>query len=695
MLTTYSLVHRDIDSLAGIAWGRLVLDEAQQVKNPGTAQSRAVRRLTAGRRVALTGTPVENRLSELWSIMHVLYPGLLGPIREFKQRFAVPIERDGDEEATRRLQRITGPFILRRLKSDPDIAPDLPDKIERTDRCPLTREQATLYQAVVDDLLRDAQEKEGIDRRGAVLAGLIRLKQVCNHPALLLGDGSPLPGRSGKLTRVEELLDEILGSGDRTLCFTQFAAWGDLLAPYLSRRFGIETLWLHGGVPRARRDAMVAQFQSADGPPLILISLRAGGTGLNLTGASHVIHLDRWWNPAVEDQATDRAYRIGQRRTVLRPQAGQRGHGRGADRRDDQPQARPGPAGRRHRRGLAHRPEHRRPARRGVAAPGRLRGGGPMTPRAWDDPWPASPIDPAAGRRRARHQPATGRDGQTWWSRRFVEVLESYGLGARMQRGRRYARTGQVMSLDVSAGLMAAQVQGSRRTPYEVTIRVPTPTARQWRGIDASLRERIGLAANLLAGEVPPELEEVFDQADDAAVPASVGRSPGPLHVPGLRQPVQAHRRGALRLRRPARLRPVAAPRVARPDPRRHPRRGRPAGNGPTRAARAAPVVAASAGRAAPGPRAPHARSALRRAAGLPGRGAPPPRGPRDHRVARACRRLIASPVPRDPGPRTSRAERRKRASVRIAGRGSRLPRRQHHGGSGTRATRERTPRPG
>ncbi len=181
----------------------------------------------------------------------------------------------------------------------------------------LTREQATLYQAVVDELLRDAQEKEGIDRRGAVLAGLTRLKQVCNHPALLLGDGSPLPGRSGKLTRVEELLDEILGSGDRTLAFTQYAAWGDLLAPYLSRRFGMETLWLHGGVPRARRDAMVAQFQSADGPPLMLISLRAGGTGLNLTRATHVIHLDRWWNPAVEDQATDRAHRIGQFRSVF------------------------------------------------------------------------------------------------------------------------------------------------------------------------------------------------------------------------------------------------------------------------------------------------------------------------------------------------------------------------------------------
>jgi len=169
----------------------------------------------------------------------------------------------------------------------------------------------------VDDLLEQAEGTEGIDRRGAVLAGLTRLKQVCNHPALLLGDGSALPGRSGKLTRIEELLEEIVESGDRALAFTQYATWGDMLAPYLARRFGIRTLWLHGGVPRPRRDAMVQEFQSDEGPPLMLISLRAGGTGLNLTKASHVIHLDRWWNPAVEDQATDRAHRIGQTRSVF------------------------------------------------------------------------------------------------------------------------------------------------------------------------------------------------------------------------------------------------------------------------------------------------------------------------------------------------------------------------------------------
>jgi SNF2 family DNA or RNA helicase len=317
VLTTYSLVARDIDVLSGIEWGRLVLDEAQQVKNSGTAQAQAVRRLRAGRRVALTGTPVENRLSELWSIMQVVSPGLLGSSREFRERFAVPIERDADQAATQQLRRITGPFVLRRLKSDLGIADELPAKIERTDHCRLTREQATLYKAVVDDLLERVDESEGIDRRGAVLAGLTKLKQVCNHPALLLGDDSALPGRSGKLTRIEELLEEIVDSGDRALAFTQYATWGDLLTPYLSERLDIEALWLHGGVPRKRRDSMVEQFQSDAGPPLMLISLRAGGTGLNLTKASHVIHLDRWWNPAVEDQATDRAHRIGQARSVF------------------------------------------------------------------------------------------------------------------------------------------------------------------------------------------------------------------------------------------------------------------------------------------------------------------------------------------------------------------------------------------
>ena len=317
VVTTYSLVARDLEHLEGVAWSRLVLDEAQQVKNPATAQARAVQRLRADRRIAMTGTPVENRLSELWSIMAVLNPGLLGSAPWFRRRFAVPIEQEGDVEATEALRRITTPFVLRRLKTDRSIIRDLPDKVETTDHCALTREQATLYQAIVDELLEVAAEEDGIARRGAVLAGLTKLKQVCNHPAQLLGDGSSLAGRSGKLTRVEELLDELFDVGDRALAFTQFAAWGDRLEPYLARRFGVPVLWLHGGVPRKKRDVMVERFQAIEGPALMMISLKAGGTGLNLTAASHVIHLDRWWNPAVEDQATDRAFRIGQRSNVL------------------------------------------------------------------------------------------------------------------------------------------------------------------------------------------------------------------------------------------------------------------------------------------------------------------------------------------------------------------------------------------
>jgi len=316
VITTYGLVARDVEALSAIGWGRLVLDEAQNIKNSAARQAQAVRRIRAPRRIALTGTPVENRLAELWSIMEVLNPGLLGSANAFRQRFAVPIERYGDDDAAGRLRRATAPFILRRLKSDRAIIADLPDKIEMTVYCTLTREQATLYQAVVDEMLERIESSEGIERRGLVLATMLRLKQVCNHPAQMLADGSSLAGRSGKLERVEEILEEVLAEGDRALLFTQFAAFGALLRTHLRDRFGREVLYLHGGTRRADRDAMVAQFQGDGGPSILILSLKAGGTGLNLTAANHVIHLDRWWNPAVEDQATDRAYRIGQRRNV-------------------------------------------------------------------------------------------------------------------------------------------------------------------------------------------------------------------------------------------------------------------------------------------------------------------------------------------------------------------------------------------
>ncbi len=316
ILTTFSLLDRDLDQLGAFPWGRIVLDEAQQIKNASTKAARAARSLTAGRRVALTGTPIENRLSELWSIMQFLNPGLLGSAASFRQRFAKPIEVDQDEDAAAQLARITTPFILRRLKSDRSIITDLPDKIETVDHCPLTTEQVSLYQSVVDDLVETASKAEGIQRRGLVLAGITKLKQVCNHPAHFLGDGSALPGRSGKLRRTEELLEEIVGAGEKTLCFTQYTAWGERLAPYLASRLGVSSLWLHGGLPRPKRDEMIEAFSNSEEPAVLVLSLKAGGTGLNLVAASHVIHFDRWWNPAVEDQATDRAYRIGQDQTV-------------------------------------------------------------------------------------------------------------------------------------------------------------------------------------------------------------------------------------------------------------------------------------------------------------------------------------------------------------------------------------------
>jgi hypothetical protein len=317
VITTYAIAARDRDQLAAVGWQRVVCDEAQNIKNAGTRQARAVRSLPAVSRIALTGTPVENRLGELWSIMEFTSPGLLGPAEKFRTSFAVPVERHGDEDAADRLKRLTGPFILRRVKTDRSIISDLPDKIEMKVWCNLTPEQASLYQATVADMLaRIESAEQDIERRGLVLATMAKLKQVCNHPAHLLGDGSRLPGRSGKLARLEEICDEIVAAGDKALCFTQYAEFGRVLQPYLTARLGCPVLYLHGGTAKKARDAMVASFQSLTEPAVFLLSLKAGGTGLNLTGANHVIHFDRWWNPAVEDQATDRAFRIGQRRDV-------------------------------------------------------------------------------------------------------------------------------------------------------------------------------------------------------------------------------------------------------------------------------------------------------------------------------------------------------------------------------------------
>jgi hypothetical protein len=318
VVTSYGLLRLDAELLTAVDWDVVVLDEAQQVKNHLTQAAQAARRLTATVRLALTGTPVENRLAELWSILDLTTPGLLGPFTRFRREYAAPIERWQDPDATRRLRLLTGPFVLRRTKADPAIAPDLPDKTELTVTCALTREQATLYQAAVDEVFA-SDLGEGIERRGRILKLLTELKQICNHPAQYLGERGPLPGRSGKLARTLELLTEVVEAGDRALVFTQYRRMGELLAAHLAESLEVPDVpFLHGGVSRPGREAMVDAFQH-DGAasPLLLVSLKAGGTGLNLTRATHVLHFDRWWNPAVEDQATDRAYRIGQHRAVL------------------------------------------------------------------------------------------------------------------------------------------------------------------------------------------------------------------------------------------------------------------------------------------------------------------------------------------------------------------------------------------
>jgi SNF2 family DNA or RNA helicase len=360
VITSYALVYRDLKDLQSIAWRGIVLDEAQNIKNPDAKQSKAVRDLEGQFRIALTGTPVENRLFELWSILDFLNPGYLGPKNFFQRRFAAPIERYGDAASLQTLKALVQPFILRRLKSDKDIIQDLPDKQEINVFCGLSHEQASLYQHLVEKSMADIEAAEGIQRKGIILALLTKLKQICNHPLLFLKTGneqesaqkaddqnssiaasparlistapqgaemaeeipnSPIAdsfqSRSAKLKRLEEMLEEVMAEGDRALIFTQFAEWGKLLKAHLEKQLGREVLFLYGSTSKKQREEMVDRFQSdPQGPRLFILSLKAGGVGLNLTRANHVFHFDRWWNPAVENQATDRVFRIGQTRNV-------------------------------------------------------------------------------------------------------------------------------------------------------------------------------------------------------------------------------------------------------------------------------------------------------------------------------------------------------------------------------------------
>ncbi len=316
VITSYDIATRDVDVLAGVAWDRLILDEAQDVKNPATKRARAIRRLDARRKLAMTGTPIENRLDELWAIMDIVNPGLLGSRERFQRTFARPIEARRDARALERLRAMVQPFILRRPKDSPEVELELPSITVTKEYCRLTLEQASLYRATVDRWMPRIEEHErSFGRRGAVLAMLSQLKQVCNHPEMVLSTGRPLAGRSGKLERLVELL-EAMPADDKALVFTQYPGF-DRLVPHLAQRLDRRVGFFHGGLQARQRDELVASFSDPAGPSVLVISIRAGGRGLNLPAANHVFHFDRWWNPAVEQQATDRAYRFGQHKDVF------------------------------------------------------------------------------------------------------------------------------------------------------------------------------------------------------------------------------------------------------------------------------------------------------------------------------------------------------------------------------------------
>nr|WP_261381295.1 DEAD/DEAH box helicase [Paenibacillus cremeus] len=325
VLTTYTLAHLDETELASVNWESICLDEAQNIKNAYTKQASSIRKLDGRHRIALTGTPIENRLTELWSIFDFLNPSYLGSLRDFTQRFVNAIERTHDQELVAKVQRLIRPFLLRRVKKDPSIQLDLPEKYEYKTYVSLSAEQATLYETYIRDMFERLDKLSTMERRGLILAALTKLKQLCNHPSLLNKESirSPWQQRSNKVERLLEMVQELRQEGDRCLIFTQFVETGHLLQRILEEEMGVKVPFLHGGVSKMERDRMIEEFQDEAAseagqshPGIFLLSLKAGGTGLNLTAANHVFHFDRWWNPAVENQATDRAFRIGQTRHV-------------------------------------------------------------------------------------------------------------------------------------------------------------------------------------------------------------------------------------------------------------------------------------------------------------------------------------------------------------------------------------------
>jgi non-specific serine/threonine protein kinase len=314
VVTTYGMLLRQ-KWLLDVQWRLVILDEAQVIKNPSARQTKTVKQLKADARIALTGTPVENRLSDLWSLFDFLCPGLLGSTTKFKKFMKRLESREHDRFAP--LRNLVRPYILRRLKTDKRIIADLPDKTEVKAFCGLSKRQAAMYARSVEELATALEGTDGMRRRGLVLAYLMRLKQICNHPSQFLGDGEYSPAESGKFDRLRAISEEIASRQEKTLVFTQFREMTEPIAAFLAGVFEREGLVLHGGTPVSKRRTLIDMFQQEDGPPFFVLSLKAGGTGLNLTAASHVVHFDRWWNPAVENQATDRAFRIGQHRNVV------------------------------------------------------------------------------------------------------------------------------------------------------------------------------------------------------------------------------------------------------------------------------------------------------------------------------------------------------------------------------------------
>ncbi len=319
VITSFTLIRKDLKLIESVDWHRVVLDEAQNIKNPKAEQTKAILKLAAPHRLALTGTPVENRLLDLWSIFNFLNPGYLGKEAQFRKNFEVPIQKNNDLVKSATLKKLVEPFILRRVKTDQSIIKDLPDKVEQKLYCNLTKEQASLYEAVVKDITGELDEAEGIQRKGLILATLLKLKQICNHPRQFLQDESDFtPERSHKLSRLSEMVAEVMSEGESLLIFTQFTELGDALERYLRQTCHYNTYYLHGGTNRNKREQMIAEFQDLETEPSVFIlSLKAGGVGITLTKANHVFHFDRWWNPAVENQATDRAFRIGQKKNVF------------------------------------------------------------------------------------------------------------------------------------------------------------------------------------------------------------------------------------------------------------------------------------------------------------------------------------------------------------------------------------------